>query len=88
MKKGPFKLGREERRYRTPENTPIFRKKLDSGILGDDLNNNSGTFSIGYIDESSNGDDTKDSYTKTPGIYISQDGRIGIGTTDISSDSE
>ena len=30
-----FKLGKEERKYKTPENTPIFRKKLESGILGE-----------------------------------------------------
>ena len=27
-----FKLGREDRKFRTPENTPIFRKKLDKGF--------------------------------------------------------
>ena len=30
-----FKLGRENRKYRTPENTPIFRKKLKEGVLGE-----------------------------------------------------
>lgn len=30
-----YKLGKERRKTRTPENTPIFRKKLDKGILGE-----------------------------------------------------
>ena len=30
-----FKLGREKRRFRTPSDTPIFRKKLGDGILGE-----------------------------------------------------
>ena len=30
-----FKLGREQREYKTPQNTPIIRKKLDKGILGE-----------------------------------------------------
>ena len=33
-KKG-FKLGRETRQYKTPEDTPIFRKKLEDGVLGE-----------------------------------------------------
>ena len=42
-----FKLGKESRKIRTPKNTPIFRKKLDSGILGEA--NNDGSI---FIDES------------------------------------
>ena len=30
-----YKLGKERRKTRTPENTPIFRKKLGKGILGE-----------------------------------------------------
>ena len=30
-----FKLGRETRKYRSSENTPIFRKKLDKGIVAE-----------------------------------------------------
>ena len=30
-----FKLGSESRKYRTPQETPILRKKLDKGILGE-----------------------------------------------------
>ena len=30
-----FKLGKEQRRFRTPEDTPIFRKNLGKGILGE-----------------------------------------------------
>ena len=36
-----FKLGREDRKFRTPENTPIFRKKLDKGVLGEANNDGS-----------------------------------------------
>ena len=36
-----FKLGKEQRRFRTPEDTPIFRKKLDKGILGEANNDGS-----------------------------------------------
>ena len=39
-----FKLGKEVRQYRTPEDTPIVRKKLDKGILGEA--NNDGTINI------------------------------------------
>ena len=30
-----YKLGRETRRIRTPENTPIFKKKLRKGVLAE-----------------------------------------------------
>ena len=30
-----YKLGKETRRIRTPKDTPIFRKKLGPGILGE-----------------------------------------------------
>ena len=30
-----YKLGKETRRVRTPKDTPIFRKKLGPGILGE-----------------------------------------------------
>ena len=30
-----FKLGSESRKARNSENTPIFRKKLDKGVLGE-----------------------------------------------------
>tara|TARA_R110001583_G_scaffold2212_2_gene16265 strand:+ start:404 stop:787 length:384 start_codon:yes stop_codon:yes gene_type:complete len=30
-----FKLGKETRRIRSSNNTPIFRKKLDGGIIGE-----------------------------------------------------
>ena len=30
-----FKLGKEKRRVRDPKDTPIFRKNLDKGILGE-----------------------------------------------------
>ena len=36
-----FKLGRETRKYRSSENTPIFRKKLDKGIIGEANNDGS-----------------------------------------------
>ena len=39
-----FKLGSEIRQYRTPKDTPIVRKKLDKGILGEA--NNDGTINI------------------------------------------
>ena len=39
-----FKLGKEVRQYRTPEDTPIVRKKLDKGILGEA--NNDGTINV------------------------------------------
>ena len=42
-----FKLGSESRKYRTPQETPILRKKLDKGILGEA--NNDGTI---FVDES------------------------------------
>ena len=42
-----FKLGREQRRFRTPKETPIFRKNLDEGILGEA--NDDGSI---YIDKS------------------------------------
>ena len=31
-----FKLGKESRKIRTPKNTPIIRKNLDKGILGEE----------------------------------------------------
>ena len=30
-----FKLGKQTRQYNTPDNNPIFRKKLDDGVLGE-----------------------------------------------------
>ena len=42
-----FKLGKESRKIRTPKNTPIIRKNLDKGILGEA--NNDGSI---YIDKS------------------------------------
>ena len=36
-----FKLGKETRQYRTPKDTPIFRKKLNKGILGEANNDGS-----------------------------------------------
>ena len=39
-----FKLGSEVRQYRTPKDTPIVRKKLDKGILGEA--NNDGTINV------------------------------------------
>ena len=36
-----FKLGKETRQYRTPKDTPVFRKKLDKGILGEANNDGS-----------------------------------------------
>mgnify|MGYP003141598576 CR=1 FL=1 len=30
-----FKLGREKREFKNSQNTPIFRKKLEKGILGE-----------------------------------------------------
>ena len=30
-----FKLGKESRRIRTAKDTPIFRKKLDKGIVAE-----------------------------------------------------
>ena len=42
-----FKLGKETRRYRNSKDTPIIRKKLDKGILGEA--NNDGSI---FIDES------------------------------------
>ena len=30
-----FKLGKQTRQYNTPDRNPIFRKKLDEGILGE-----------------------------------------------------
>ena len=30
-----FKLGKESRKYRTPDNTQIIKKKLDEGILAE-----------------------------------------------------
>ena len=42
-----FKLGSEKRIYRTPEDTPIYAKKLGKGILGEA--NNDGSI---YVDES------------------------------------
>ena len=30
-----YKLGKESRRYRTPENTPIFKKKLKKGVIAE-----------------------------------------------------
>ena len=30
-----FKLGKESRKIRTPKNTPLIRKNLDKGILGE-----------------------------------------------------
>ena len=42
-----FKLGKETRRYRNSKDTPIIRKKLDKGILGEANND----WSI-FIDES------------------------------------
>ena len=42
-----FKLGKEHRKFRTPKNTPIIRKNLDKGILGEA--NNDGSI---FIDKS------------------------------------
>jgi hypothetical protein len=42
-----FKLGKENRKFRTPKNTPIIRKNLDEGILGEA--NNDGSI---FIDKS------------------------------------
>ena len=42
-----FKLGNETREYRTPQETPILRKKLDKGVLGEA--NNDGTI---FVDKS------------------------------------
>ena len=42
-----FKLGKESRKIRTPKNTPIIRKNLDKGILGEA--NNDGSI---FIDKS------------------------------------
>ena len=42
-----FKLGNETREYKTPEDTPILRKKLDKGILAEA--NNDGTI---FVDKS------------------------------------
>tara|TARA_R110001592_G_scaffold33581_5_gene116250 strand:- start:6649 stop:7011 length:363 start_codon:yes stop_codon:yes gene_type:complete len=39
-----FKLGSENRKIRTPENTDIFRKKLEEGVLAQA--NNNGTVDI------------------------------------------
>ena len=36
-----FKLGKESRKIRTPKNTPIIRKNLDKGILGEANNDGS-----------------------------------------------
>ena len=30
-----FKLGKQTRRYNTPDHNPIFRKTLDDGVLGE-----------------------------------------------------
>ena len=30
-----FKLGKQTRRYNTPDHNPIFRKTLDNGVLGE-----------------------------------------------------
>tara|TARA_R100000742_G_C4255462_1_gene73408 strand:+ start:281 stop:637 length:357 start_codon:yes stop_codon:yes gene_type:complete len=30
-----FRLGKEQREFKNSQNTPIFRKKLDAGILGE-----------------------------------------------------
>tara|TARA_Y100000593_G_C4293154_1_gene329232 strand:- start:858 stop:1241 length:384 start_codon:yes stop_codon:yes gene_type:complete len=40
-----FKLGNEKRKFRTPDNTPIFRKNLDNGV--DAEANNDGSI---YVD--------------------------------------
>ena len=42
-----FKLGSEKRKFRTPQDTPIYTKKLGKGILGEA--NNDGSI---YVDES------------------------------------
>ena len=42
-----FKLGKEHRKVRTSKNTPIIRKNLDKGILGEA--NNDGSI---FIDKS------------------------------------
>ena len=42
-----FKLGKEKRQIRSSSSTPIFRKKLDSGIMGEA--NSDGSI---YIDKS------------------------------------
>jgi hypothetical protein len=39
-----YKLGKESRKIRTPQNTPIFRKKLDGGTIAEA--NNDGTINI------------------------------------------
>tara|TARA_R100001463_G_scaffold130958_2_gene190717 strand:+ start:156 stop:506 length:351 start_codon:yes stop_codon:yes gene_type:complete len=39
-----FKLGSEKREYKGPDNTPIFRKKMEGGILGEA--NNDGSIDI------------------------------------------
>ena len=44
-----FKLGKEHRKVRTSKNTPIIRKNLDKGILGEA--NNDGSI---FIDKSVN----------------------------------
>lgn len=42
-----FKIGSEKRKIRTPQNTPILKKKLDKGVLAEA--NNDGTI---YVDPS------------------------------------
>ena len=39
-----FKLGSEKREYKGPDNTPIFRKKMGEGVLGEA--NNDGSINI------------------------------------------